>query len=223
MSVLRQFIEYVLLEIAKTRHDAYAHGYALFDMHDRGIRRVILYDVVNFSDYVQQNYPTFNDHGDTCDFIVGYLEMRTSNYFPNCYVISCSAARKGFGPLVYDTALSLGKPVIPDRSAVSSDAKKIWYRYNTTRRDVKKTRLPNIDKFRYDDQEDPHDVLNWSYEIVYDTEEKKLERKHEACINDLTAKFDLQENDIELLLKRASDSFFITMYAGLDTYCHHLV
>jgi len=80
--------------------------------------------------------------------IIGILSMELAT--DGCgynYEISIVAAKKGYGPLLYDTALSVAKEdgmgVIPDRDGVTGPAQSVWEYYIRNRGDTVHERLPS--------------------------------------------------------------------------------
>lgn len=61
--------------------------------------------------------------------------------------VAASAADKGFGPLMYDIAMSISptQTIMSDRSSVSDSAQGVWSYYYWNRKDVKKLPLDNED------------------------------------------------------------------------------
>ena len=80
------------------------------------------------------------------EFIVGFIGIRRR---PDCdlhWEVISSAARPGYGPIIYDIALSFAKDyddsgVMPDRKETSLLAQKIWKTYNKKREDVDKLKI----------------------------------------------------------------------------------
>jgi hypothetical protein len=56
-------------------------------------------------------------------------------------VVGQSIARDGYGPLLYDVAMSNGMGLIPDRYSVSRSASHVWKKYFNDRHDVRKAVL----------------------------------------------------------------------------------
>jgi len=65
----------------------------------------------------------------------------------NLWEVDSIEASKGYGPLLYDLAMELALldgagGVVPDRSAISDAAERVWIRYGDTRPDVSRAPLP---------------------------------------------------------------------------------
>lgn len=76
-----------------------------------------------------------------------------------------SAAQKGWGPLIYDIAMSYCDGLIPDRHEVSNKAKNVWKRY-MNRSDVTHKKLDDIDNPRTPEKVDDT-VMNYSDDLNY--------------------------------------------------------
>lgn len=126
---------------------------------------IILYDPImatnNIKDNIQEDYAA----EDIITFeraIVGYVNIQPNDYCgTNTYEVKTSAALSGYGPLLYDMALSHIYPnyLTADRSSVSTKAQKVWEYYFYNRKDVNKVLITSI----YDPDLDdtcklPHEV-----------------------------------------------------------------
>ena len=81
------------------------------------------------------------------DAIVGYVHYNLNHYCDNnTYEIKHSAAYQGYGPLMYDVALSYVYPnyLISDRSSISDEAQSVWKYYLNKRPDVNKELISSI-------------------------------------------------------------------------------
>jgi hypothetical protein len=112
---------------------------------------VIAYDPKQLIDDVIQGVKAGDDPVDSVEkngtaAIVGIVSMHPAgNEEGPChgaYIVQAAAARQGYGPLLYDLAMSLGRPVVPDRKSVSPAARNVWDRY-VSRGDVSKLPLDN--------------------------------------------------------------------------------
>lgn len=80
--------------------------------------------------------------------IYGFIDLEEVGGSEKCgddvVSIGMAAARRGYGPVMYDFALSMVYPkyIIPDRGSVSSQAAKVWKYYLTNRPDVSKVLIP---------------------------------------------------------------------------------
>lgn len=87
--------------------------------------------------------------------IVGYLSFvplapLSPRDGKTLFTVSLSGADSGYGPLLYDLALSAIYPssLTSDRNSVSKDAQRIWQYYFNKRRDVNKQLIPGADDIR---------------------------------------------------------------------------
>jgi hypothetical protein len=86
----------------------------------------------------------------------------------NLSEVTAVAAKKGYGPLIYDIILSFIHPnyLTSDRSNVEPAAFNIWYTYFHSRNDVSKSPLPNSCKLPKDYQDlNPPNPLAFKYKI----------------------------------------------------------
>jgi hypothetical protein len=79
--------------------------------------------------------------------------------------VRLAAAEQGYGPMLYDLALSHCKVLTSDRITVSKYAEKVWHYYYTSRRDVEA--LP------FDDIEDPKTPPTLDDAIMQDDERER--------------------------------------------------
>lgn len=141
-----------IVEAALTSSDAESSGLALCVVDSAGTL-AILYNVSKMKDAL------WHHKGRDVDAVVGMIHATSAEY--NAHgpsygglEIVAAAAEKGYGPLLYDFALSLGKPIMPDRESVSKKASAVWDYFYSKRSDVKKLRLDN----KYDPKTpDPYD------------------------------------------------------------------
>ena len=107
--------------------------------------------------------------------VVGFLSLRRSDRScGDVWQVTLSAAEHGYGPLMYDIAMS-GRRVMPDRVDVSADAAALWRHYER-RDDVGKEPLGRCP--RHADRE----WLNHSYQLDVPVQTGTLRRNHaELC------------------------------------------
>jgi hypothetical protein len=85
--------------------------------------------------------------------------------------IEFTAARSGYGPMMYDIAMADVGGLVPDRGSVSPAARGIWDFYKNDRPDVEKKQIDNVDNPLTDTTEDdgvryeeePGDPLDQAY------------------------------------------------------------
>lgn len=110
--------------------------------------------------------------------------------------VAQAAARKGYGPLMYDIVMSIEGGLVPDRNTVSDKAASVWSTYYDMRSDVGAKLLDDIDpgmgrtKTKFDDsivypgdEDDPYgeeNPLNYAYFATSSPNFDALIQNHEA-------------------------------------------
>lgn len=158
-----------------------------------------------------------------------------------CYgawVVSAVAAVKGFGPLVYDIAMSDKGSLIPDRGSVSSGAEQVWKFYNSSRSDVTKNKLDDFKKPQTPPKEDDcnlhhddRDYLNYAYSLNSDVNIGGLKSAHERFSSDVAkllhnfgskAPDDFINAAVSGLLMTNGDNLFFEKYSAVQQARHGL-
>ena len=155
------------------------------------------------------------------DFIVAMINCTKPEHPSNdASEIHLAAAKKGYGPMMYDIVMGMEGGLISDRHAVSKFARGVWAKYKN-RNDVKasllddyedpKTKDPNDDATVFDGgKENP---LNYSYTIARTPKASELMSKHEDLI-DAIEKFGYDRGQIETVLAVTATDYFRSKYAS---------
>jgi hypothetical protein len=123
--------------------------------------------------------------------IIGMIDTKQLKNAWDAHEVRHAAAEKGYGPLLYDLALSYCGIITSDRNSVSSYAENIWDHYYSARSDVEKLRFDDIDEPETPPVEDDaklhppsRDSLNYAYKLkgskIYDVD--ALNRQSEEKI-----------------------------------------
>ena len=104
--------------------------------------------------------------------------------------IEFTAARSGYGPMMYDIAMADVGGLIADRGSVSDDARGIWSFYKNKRPDVEKKQIDDYrnpsTKTKKDDgerhEEEPGDSLDYAYFLKNGPDVSMLKANHEAAL-----------------------------------------
>jgi hypothetical protein len=153
----------------------------------------------------------------------------------SAYSVTAVAARKGYGPITYDIAMSMFGEITSDKASedgmfsVSSAAKKVWDVYKT-RQDVNKNPLDNIEDPKTPQKSDdckvtrnPDSSLNFSYSLkgsidisVYLLNAQKLKM---SC-NEILKASNLDKDDkkdlaIDSAITDTTTSFFMMNYGKI--------
>lgn len=155
--LLHEYVSLLLTEKAKSTKDARTSGIAmLFSFHE-----IVLYDSTKTMKMLlklQKSFMGLDSYERRARInrlrplsipIVAMMRVDQPNAEKNWNAaeIQMAAAKEGFGPLIYDIAMSKFGGLTSDKVSVSRSAKKVWSYYKDNRLDVKAKPL--------DDQEAP--------------------------------------------------------------------
>ena len=175
------------------------------------------------------------------DVVIGMIQLSDTESKDgpcnNAYVVNMSATKDGYGPLLYDIAMSLsgGRPIISDRKAVSTLAATL-YKGFLRRGDIEKTQL--VDKNDPQNAGDPksctlwsdtwpdRDFLDYSYKRSSSIDAAELEQNHKQVVDGLQSilakvlpsrfSFDY-DNRIKYWFGEAAYDYFSIVYTNLST------
>lgn len=154
--LLRSYIK-LIVEAAVNAQGAAGEGLALLIAKNT----MVLYNPKFFAKLIEEK-GVENVAWDGTKGVLGYIKLVPSK-FSGCWdaaEVAASAAVKGYGPLMYDIAMSMsGSPIMPDRTTLSTKAAAVWDFYDKKRSDVKKMPLDNIDDPKTPDEKD--DCMVW--------------------------------------------------------------
>ena len=221
-TILRKYVR-KLLEAAVVGQAAAGQGLALFRTNKSNNVEYILYDPKAFFEKAQ-GLPADELSGiDPSDVVYGYLNAKPhQGDCWNAAEIKFSAARKGYGPLLYELAMSDFGKIMSDHGAGSSQsARSVWQKY-AQRSDVKK--LP------FDDQKNPKTppkdddckmipdfdgsvaYLNSAYAGSGDVSGKEaMMNAHQSFVKQMEGA-NVKKADVELALRLMGDEYFGKRY-----------
>ena len=134
----------------------------------------------------------------------------------NFWMVGSVAANKGYGPLMYDLAMSKIYPefLVPDRASVKPGAQKVWTFINNNRKDefriISIKKLTN-DKRDFNNHKDK--ILNQAYAIRTPLDYSSLEQNNLNCIETLKKEGKIDsEYETKDILTWLSDHFFYRKY-----------
>jgi hypothetical protein len=120
--------------------------------------------------------------------------------------VSSVAADKGFGPLLYDFALSSAR-IMPDRKVVTSAAQRVWKYYYESRDDVEKVQLSDCKKQK-DARRAPW--LDCWYRLKQPISAGSLLAKHENVVAQLRS--ELSQMEVYAALASAGERLFASRF-----------
>ena len=224
MNSLRRFIESVLVENAETVTTATTRGLALFVRKRNAKHEFVLYDpgvALKIAErYTKDIAMGYNDSSTFVDAMRGFIVTEKPQEGANCngaHEVISSAAVSGFGPLMYDLAMSYSPALSSDRGSVSKSAEKVWQFYHDKRPDVKKLKFDDLNNPQTPPKEDdcyvyPHrDALNYAYVGSSANDSAALQQKHVEWLVQLE-KLGIDEKKALSSLYSSGSKFFTLRY-----------
>ena len=246
MNILRRYIRSIILEKAADVHDAVSNNYALIEARASiilfdvdSLEKVIISYFKSIAekqkaaeDNTSESDDVFFDSDtahveefqkiDASLVIVGYIEFgppRTKGEAYGSQEVYYSAAKKGFGPLMYDLALKRAGKLMSDRVDVSAMAEKVWDVYLKQRNDVEHFPLDDIDDPKTPSKHDDarikpgHAALNYVYSLKNDLPGyDELRQNGEKSIKKLSIKVDKSPEETKELVYKLAKEFFEKKY-----------
>ena len=128
----------------------------------------------------------------TANAVYGVVMVNVTSDHPQwgAKEIEFTAARSGYGPMMYDIAMADVGGLIADRGSVSDDARGIWSFYKNKRPDVEKKQIDDYrnpsTKTKKDDgerhEEEPGDSLDYAYFLKNGPNVSMLKANHKAAL-----------------------------------------
>lgn len=222
-SLLREVIRNILVEAAMTTANASGAGLALLRANDgHGRNTYILY-----MPSVLENMITSGDikYDEIAKGIVGYISVQPhQGGCWNAGEVKLSAAQKGYGPLMYQIAMTdFAGGLFPDRGSTSQAARAVWQKY-VQRGDVEKKPFDDIKKPKTPDPaddcplasgtslDDETAFLNQAYDAPGDASGRSnLMAAHTQFIASMEAK-GFKKNVVETMIENVGDEYFSMRY-----------
>ena len=161
---------------------------ACFVSINKNFPKIVLYDTTKVKSFV--DVVKFDNS------IIGMIELASCHGdVPSygAYEVKYAAANQGYGPLLYDIAMSEYGAIISDRDGeVSNFARKIWKYYFTSRPDVLKLHLDDYENPQTPDRDDDGQIydpatsenyLNYAYKCTQKIDITAMKQKHLACVD----------------------------------------
>ncbi len=209
-----------LLEAAIGGQQAAAQKLALYR---KGAGKEVHY-VLYSPQALEEQIPLYQDGGgDISRVIYGYLKVRPHpGECWNAAEVGASAAQKGYGPLMYELAMSdFENGLMPDRTSTSMAARNVWKVYNT-RADVGKKPFDDKKQPKTPPKEDDCQLipdfdgeeayLNQAYVGRGDPSKGALMQNHAKALKDVATSMGQSEQDIAQIIFSMGDEYFGTRY-----------
>ena len=222
-SALRKYVRAVLVEVMKTTQDAAGSNLALMRVTDgQGKNTYVLY----VPSAVEQMLVSGDiKHENISRAIVGFMYVQPHQGEAwNAGEVKLSAAQKGYGPLMYQYAMSdFAGGLFPDRGSTSQKARVVWQRYNQD---------SSVEKKPFDDPKNPKTpepiddmvaargttydgdeaYLNQAYDAPGDASGRSsLMAAHQQFLTAMAAK-KFTKNVVESMIENIGDEYFSMRY-----------
>ncbi len=220
IDTLKEYVQLVI-EAAVDAKSAATFGFALYKRARGNYVNYILYDPKTFKTCAK----FFNDDEFYSNFapkvIVGYVSTEIAqNKCNNATEIAASAARQGFGPLMYDIAMSDNvNGIYADRGGTSNAAQQVWKHYLLNRGDVEIAPFDNEDEPKTPPPEDDcqfvdNKTLDQSFKMKKRASSltTRLLNKHENLMKKMTQLGPPTRVFLEEKLFELADDYFFTRY-----------
>lgn len=197
-ALIMEYVKEVIGEAAVGLPDAEDAGLALHVREVAGVREYVLWDPVAVERAFREAAESIGDGelkkpsvvaraardlmmDDTATYVKGIIKVKLPGKGAwGAGQVNLAIAAKGYGPFMYDVAMSDIGTLMADRGSVSNLAYRIWYMYKTTGKtssgtDVRALRLDDIDDPKTppktDDavlhgRRDSGNPLNYAYRLI---------------------------------------------------------
>lgn len=202
-----------------------AAGVSTAKQHNLALATGVLhgYSVYALYDPRRAWHSLINDRTIGSESFYGVIEVENEPEFGSCHgarQVSAVAARRGWGPLMYDIAMADESPLMPDRSTVSDLAQKVWKHYNEKRPDVGKRPLDDIDNPSNSDSSDDcrvwkkpgKDYLDYAYYANFKLDLDELLINHDEFAGVVSMRYGLKPLSVENTILKAGRAFFSLEY-----------
>ena len=211
---IRQFVRGCLTEAAIGADAAGEAGMALFVLMKGQTIDLLMYSPARAARALKRPLPKGTDKASLLKYLegirsdivgasVGTVSLRKPKGGPTNGALEVvgSAAEQGYGPLMYDIAMSVAPTheIVSDRENVSGDAKGVWSFYFHNRKDVKKHHIDDVDDPKTPPKSDdgsiyPEEIrkgedanpLNYTYSSTSTPSGRSMNVKHEEFARELT-------------------------------------
>jgi hypothetical protein len=228
MQILRQFIQeeiarLALMEAAQSVDSASQQGLALYIGPGKYEAKLyMLYDPTKVVEAINDKDPqnAINNLDISCVF--GILNVSPDPGPYGALEVGRSAATKGYGPLLYDIAMTNEDAIMSDRGSVSKGALAVWSYYKNKRSDVKAKLIDDKDNpkteteaddgvvWKWDSEDDfINDPRNYVYVATKKTDISSLTKNHQKVIGKLNNAKGISPRK---LFSELSEKFFLKKY-----------
>lgn len=164
---------------------------ALYIPGDDSDKTYILYDTQATKKALQEeNEPKYEDDP-TSAYIVAYV---STSFFELCgfWLMNMTAARKGYGPIIYEIVMSNVSPafVSADRKSVTPDARRVWqyfYNHRAHEFDIKKIDASQTDEACAHANSGEDQSLSLMFSLKTKLNTGNLQSKHKQFVNEMKA------------------------------------
>jgi hypothetical protein len=227
--LLREFIELLVHEMAAIAPEsATKQGLSLFVADTQDKKTLVLYDPKGAGKALENSRTakkiTEDDYMNALEScVIGFMVLKKPSYKQRgAYTVDTSAAKGGYGPLMYDIAMSHFGKITPSRKSVSPAAEGVWNYYAFHRKDIHMEPLDDVNNPRTPDADDDSELhkkaninpLNYTYTgAKVDT--SRMEQNSERFLR-AAEKSRFDRKMLERALRYAGSGFFRSSFLADD-------
>lgn len=238
---IRQFVRGCLAEAAIGADAAGEAGMALFVLMKGQTIDLLMYSPTRAARVLKRPVPKSTDNATLLKYLegirsdivgasVGTVSLRKPRGGPTngALEVVSSAAEQGYGPLMYDIAMSVAPSheIVSDRENVSGDARGVWSFYFHNRRDVKHRHIDDAENPKTPPKSDdgtvyPEEIkkgedvnpLNYTYSSTSTPSGRSMNVRHEEFTRELTERLrpilgSNAQSWVEKVFERAALKYF---------------
>lgn len=154
--ILKEYVSLCLSEAAINSAAASKAGLGVIINKSGNKNSIVLFDVKKAAMAIKADIKNTNYQSILEPAIVGFITLTPAERGPQYGALSVKAVAsiKGYGPLLYDLAMTTFGKIAPDRMKVSPSAQNVWGYYSKNRNDVEKLPFDDIKNPQTPDKND---------------------------------------------------------------------
>lgn len=227
LNLIQEELEKLLDEDAVDLSQIQSQHLALAILFGDNNIKFVLYSPEKLKQYFKTTYKNIVMKGASRNFktdydiVFGVINIQDRRNDCDTWFVDYSAAQKGYGPFMYDAAMSFIYPdyLSSDKRTVSQPARKVWqYMAKNRKNDFKIKQVPDEQGCGYADEdgEGKEDVLDYAFSINSRINYSTIVGNHKRAEREITSAFRsyVEQDEVEEELAKIANTFFSQRYGG---------